>query len=105
MKVKVSRGRGRGVFATTEIRRGAIFHRCPVVIFHESEVGKGIENYVFGWDTDRLALALGYGSLFNHSESPNAEYLLEADNKLPEIYFKARKNIRVGEEIFIDYGP
>jgi SET domain-containing protein len=44
---------------------------------------------------------LGYGSLYNHSDEPNAEYTHEADDAYS---FMAVRDIAAGEEITISYG-
>lgn len=59
----------------------------------------GADGYVFGWGEDSTALALGYGSLYNHSYRPNAETLETAD----ELVITALRDIQPGEEIFINY--
>ena len=60
---------------------------------------KGAEGYVFRWDEEATALALGYGSLYNHSYDPNATTLERGD----ELVITATRNIAVDEEIFINY--
>jgi len=47
------------------------------------------------------ALALGYGSLYNHSHQPSARY--EMDYDVDEIHVVARRRIKRGEEITISY--
>ena len=44
---------------------------------------------------------LGYGSLYNHSGEPSAEYVQHEDDSLA---FMALRDIAEGEEITIDYG-
>ena len=47
-----------------------------------------------------MALALGYGSIYNHSETPNAAYEME----MPDIMvFRAKIDIPAGAEILISY--
>ena len=52
-------------------------------------------------DKKSVAIALGYGSLYNHSYSANATYEKHFDDKL--ITFKAIADIRRGEEITVNY--
>ena len=59
----------------------------------------GADGYVFGWGSDSTALALGYGSLYNHSYAPNSETLETPD----ELVITALRAISEGEEIFINY--
>ena len=59
--------------------------------------------YYFEWDGD-AALALGLGSLYNHSGTPNAEYLKDTQNDVVTI--RALAGIAAGEEIVFSYsGP
>lgn len=59
----------------------------------------GAEGYVFNWGESSTALALGFGSLYNHSFTPNATTLETAD----ELVITALRDIDPGEEIFINY--
>ena len=47
------------------------------------------------------AIALGYGSLFNHSDTPNAEFNLDLDAE--NIHFLATEDIAAGIEITTNY--
>jgi len=49
-----------------------------------------------------MALALGLGSLFNHSETPNVSYTL--DTFTESIRYTTTKLIDSGDELFIFYG-
>nr|WP_263326484.1 SET domain-containing protein [Neobacillus sp. Marseille-Q6967] len=98
---------GRGIFATRNIRKGELIHEAPVIIFPGDEYKylkkTVLLEYVFWWDEDNnvVALALGYGSLFNHSYTPNAIFKRRMDKKT--IDFIALTNIKAGEEIYINY--
>ncbi|WP_040208859.1 SET domain-containing protein [Neobacillus jeddahensis] len=98
---------GRGIFATRDIKKGELIHEAPVIVSPKSEykyLKKTVMvEYVFWWgkDYDETALALGYGSLFNHSFTPNALYKLNLANKT--IDFFAHTDIPFGEEILINY--
>ena len=79
IEVKRVKGKGRGVFARRLIRRGEVIERVPVLVLPAEEV-EDCEGWT-GWRATastgaraRLALALGYGSLYNHSYRPNARY-------------------------------
>ncbi|MFM8476053.1 MAG: SET domain-containing protein-lysine N-methyltransferase [Planctomycetaceae bacterium] len=48
----------------------------------------------------RTAIALGFGSLYNHSYSPNARYD-DVGRQIKE--YKALRDIQKGEEITINY--
>ncbi|MBM7655397.1 SET domain-containing protein [Neobacillus cucumis] len=98
---------GRGIFATRNIEKGELIHEAPVIISPSKEY-KNLRKtvfieYVFWWgeNLEECALALGYGSLFNHSFQPNALYKLNLANKTIDFY--AHTNIVEGEEILINY--
>ncbi len=59
-----------------------------------------LSEYVFAWGKKTVALALGYGSLYNHSYKPNARY--EDDGQQTKVYI-AIKAISAGEEVTINY--
>jgi SET domain-containing protein len=93
---------GRGVFATAAIAKGETIEVCPVLTVEAADANGVLADYVvdLGDDSDGSALMLGYGSLYNHSENPNAEYVYESD----EAYaFVATRDIAAGEEITISY--
>ncbi len=98
---------GRGIFATRNIEKGELIHEAPVIVSPKEEykyLKKTIlMEYVFWWgeNLDECALALGYGSLFNHSYAPNALFKLNLQNKT--IDFIANTTIKTGEEIRINY--
>jgi SET domain-containing protein len=60
-----------------------------------------LHDYYFQWDGDQAAIALGLGSLYNHSEAPNAEF--EMDYDFDQIRFAAILDIAAGQEITTDY--
>lgn len=98
---------GRGVFTAAPIAEGALIEVCPVIVLpgddrlHIDETG--LYNYYFIWgEADELcAIALGYGSLYNHSFEPNAEYHAELAGQ--ELDFYALRDIGAGEEITVNY--
>ncbi|WP_420450342.1 SET domain-containing protein-lysine N-methyltransferase [Ilumatobacter sp.] len=95
-------GAGRGVFATRSFEEGEEIERCPMLVAEPDRgdaLESGAEGYVFGWADGRTALALGYGSLYNHSYDPNATTLETGD----ELVITATREIRVGDEIYINY--
>lgn len=107
LEIKPSPGRGRGVFACSYIPVGACIERSPVVEIPQDEIihirRTVIQNYYFKWGRDRkdAAIALGFGSLFNHSYQPNARFVPNVDEQVIEFY--AIKPIQPGEEITINY--
>lgn len=95
-------GAGRGVFATRSFAKGDEVERCPMLIAEPDrgdDLESGAEGYVFGWGDGRTALALGYGSLYNHSYDPNATTTETVD----ELVITATRKIRKGDEVYINY--
>ncbi|MCK6256420.1 SET domain-containing protein [Fictibacillus sp. KIGAM418] len=95
---------GRGIFATRSIKKGELIHRAPVIASPKEEckymIKTVLADYVFNWG-DGYAIALGYGSLFNHSYSPNARYKLKKSELMIDFY--AYKDINADEEILVNY--
>lgn len=61
-------------------------------------------NLLFGyyfWMDDFVALALGYGSMYNHSKDANCKY--EINRKNQTITFIAIKDIKKDSEILFNY--
>ncbi|MFC0215912.1 SET domain-containing protein [Paenibacillus chartarius] len=103
---KLSNGEfNRGVFATQPIPKGTLIHEAPVITYpnedHEHIEKTILEDYVFNYGANHSALLLGYGSLFNHSYTPNATYDISFE-KLTVDFF-AYRDIAAGEEILINY--
>jgi uncharacterized protein len=103
VEVKRARGKGRGVFARRPIEAGEVIETCPVLVLPAGSIedaSAGLGGYVFEWGRGRLALALGYGSLYNHSYRPNARYVDLAGRTKR---FTAIRDIAAGEAITVNY--
>lgn len=99
---------GWGVFAKEFISAGEIFEECPLLKLpiNVGEVSSILLDYRFNWpqgDTwEEQVVSLGFGSLYNHSDTPNAYWRSNLDKKTFE--FVSFRDIEVGEEIFVWYG-
>ena len=60
-----------------------------------------LEHYLFNVAGGDKLLALGYGSLFNHSGHPNVDYRVDAANLC--IRYLSGHNIQKDEELCISY--
>jgi len=105
IEVKWIPNKGRGVFACERIPKGTVIERVPIVAIPVREVfgwsrSSKLSEYVFNFDSASVAVSLGYGSLYNHSYEPNAEYFFYG--RLVQV-FSAIRNISRGEEITINY--
>lgn len=101
-------GAGRGVFARELIREGELIEACPIVTMHDEHDRHrlrktGLVNYYFLWGAKRnlTAICLGWGSIYNHSFSPNARYEKHIEDERMDFY--ALRDIQPGEEIFVNY--
>jgi len=98
---------GLGVFTADRIPAGSLLEICPVLVLPAEELelihGSCLHDYYFLWgpQQDRPAIALGFGSLYNHAESPNAEFRLRYEDNT--LHFVAIADIRTGQEITVDY--
>lgn len=104
--VKKVKGKGRGVFARAAIARGEIIERVPILLVPVDSMVGGMKNptllrYFFVWDDDHVAVTLGYGSIYNHSYTPNARYLHAKGTQT--MVYRALRDIEAGEEITINY--
>jgi SET domain-containing protein len=103
---KVS-GKGRGVFSKVAIPRGALIEECPLIVLPGEDFdiisSTRMVDYSFFFDREKgeLAIALGFGSLYNHSLQPNAGHEVNPEKKVMTFY--ALRDIKGGEEICINY--
>lgn len=110
LKVLSTPDKGRGVFARESIPADTLIEVSPVLIVSNEEyiqhtLNKTIfESYLFTWSrAGEYALALGLGSLFNHSDTgPNVSYVLDKVNHC--IRYSTKRPIKENEELCIFYG-
>lgn len=101
-QIKIDPIKGRGVYAAEFIKRGNLIEVCHILLIPVKDAIDALDPYVFSYNRNHLALALGNGSLFNHAEGPNAYCFF--DDKKKTLTFMAKKDIRSQEEITINYG-
>ncbi len=100
--------KGRGVFASRSFQNGEIVEVCPVVVFHGSfaALPEEIKKLVFDWGVlanmpGTHALALGYGSMYNHNNPANMQYI--ADQTESVLRFVAARDVLADEELTVNY--
>lgn len=102
-----SAGRGRGVFAAKAFRKGEIIETAPVIVLSTDSMSMldhtELYNYYFLWGNQHLqcAIALGFGSIYNHSYQPNARYNTYYSDQIIE--FVCLENIAPHTEITVNY--
>lgn len=100
-------GKGRGVFAVTRFKQGEVIERAPVLIipaYQREHLDQTVlYNYYFAWgeNPEDEAIAMGFGSFYNHSYTPNAVYVKKYEALVVE--YIALRDIEAGEEITINY--
>jgi hypothetical protein len=105
--LKVIPGKGRGVFCKQRIKAGSLIETSPLLIFPAQDFPAishtQLRDYIFHFDKENrlTALALGFGSLYNHALYPNATYEIDHANRLIRYY--ASEHISDGKEICINY--
>lgn len=100
----LSAGRkGRGCFAKGAFVEGEVIEYAPVITLERADgrllLQTKLGSHAFDMGRNRVGLGLGYTSLYNHSKSPNAEFESSPDG----IRIVALRNIRIDEEVLIDY--
>ncbi|OCF33284.1 hypothetical protein I316_05025 [Kwoniella heveanensis BCC8398] len=99
--------RGRGVFAPASIPAGTLIEESPVLVITKEEWDRGRMNdcvlgsYGFCWSNGGMAIGLGLASLFNHSSSPNVNFIRSTSNGT--IKFLTSRRVEKGEELCICY--
>ncbi len=95
-----------GMYCIEEIQKESVIEICPIIIIPGEQAKEIVRSHVlyeyyFEWKKESIAIALGYGSLYNHAAKPNAEFLADYPNQY--IIFKALELIPAGTEILVDY--
>lgn len=102
-----SNEKGRGVFTKEFIPANTIVEISPVIVMSAEERKlldqTLLHDYIFEWgeESKQCCLALGYVAVYNHSYQSNCEY--EMDFKNAVIKIRTVRNIKEGEELFINY--
>ena len=99
---------GRGVFAAKRFAAGDLVELCPVVVMRcdFKALPLELQQRVFDWSTlakvaGTRALALGYGSLYNHANQANLCYEPSEDGTC--LRFVAAVDIGADSELTINY--
>jgi len=100
---------GWGVFATGDIEAYCLLEEAPIAKiadYSPNTVGNLLEDYRFLWPTrepySELVVGFGFSSLYNHSDSPNAAWSHNLENRT--LIFRSIRKISAGEEITVSYG-
>ena len=105
--IHTSPNRGRGVFTSDRLPAGKVIEISPVIVMSREERilldQTLLHDYIFLWGRKELecCLALGYVSVYNHDYYSNAEYEMDFIEEI--IRIKTMREIKKGEEVFINY--
>jgi SET domain-containing protein len=105
IEIREVAGKGRGVFARRDFKRGELVEAAPVIVIPDEEVDliekTALADYYYKWGNSHFALVLGYGSLYNFSATPNLSFKPDLESKV--MLYRARKSIRKEQELTINY--
>ncbi|MBS0212395.1 MAG: SET domain-containing protein-lysine N-methyltransferase [Proteobacteria bacterium] len=100
--------KGRGVFATRAIAAGETVEIAPAIVLTAPWLPLPIRlrHYVFNWGNltkgpKAIAMAMGYGSMYNHANPANLRYEGLTDGNF--MRFIADRDIAAEEEMTINY--
>lgn len=106
---------GRGVFAVVDIAEGELIERCPTVPLgfrSRYHLDPQIYRYLYAQPPCPclecknhgfvLHMILGYGMMYNHRDVTNTEWQFDYSKLMADLI--AIRDIKAGEEIFVDYG-
>ena len=100
-------GKGKSVFTSTDIAEGDLIEVCQIIRIPSAEVPilhrTVLHDYYFSWGEDMkdAAIALGFGSIYNHAVESNADFILDFEHDTIDIV--AISDIQAGEEITLNY--
>lgn len=95
----------RGIIAEKKIKKDELIESAPVILIPRREVAKVEDTtlgwYNYEWNEKYECFVVGYCVLTNHSFEPNAIFKRDFKNQIMNYY--ALRDIKKGEEIFINY--
>lgn len=97
-KIRVGRSHGYGIFAVEDIDEGEIVDEAPTL----SQDTPFLHDYTFV-NGGKHILPLGNVALYNHSDDPTCAHSI--DSKGEVMTLTARRPIKAGSELSINYGP
>ena len=108
---------GWGVYTREKIQGDSLVEVCPVVVYPEDilKIAKwnagddptacvhlGLPLYSLRWGEDQCAVPLGYGAIYNHSDSNNCQFVGGHEHGL--LYIVSLRDIEPGEQLTVSYG-
>jgi SET domain-containing protein len=98
---------GRGLYASWEIQKDALLFKAELLVLSPSDTiqvnNTDLKYYTFKYNDTQDCLVLDNGEIFNHSDSPNVSYRLVPHENRLVMEFRALRDIKPYEQLFIDY--
>ena len=97
--------KGLGVFADVNIPARKWIEVCPVVLLKDPWAEE-VDKFYYEWDDETWALAMGFGSFYNHAVHPTATFQISHVRGYPTkptVGIKSLGKIKKGTEITINY--
>jgi len=106
LEVKMTKEKGRGVFALVNFNEGDVVEVCPVIaIIRNDECPVQLEPFPYEWTKNKCAIVGGYASFYNHTNTdesvPNVD--LDIDKKGKTVIFTCIAPIAKGDELTFIY--
>ncbi|WP_430899687.1 MULTISPECIES: SET domain-containing protein [unclassified Paraflavitalea] len=98
---------GRGVFTDEDLALGTIIEIAPVIVMSAADrehLDKTLlHDYIFIWNppSGQCCMALGYVPIYNHSYEANCLYEMDYDDETIKV--TVVKEVKAGEQLFINY--
>ncbi len=95
----------RCIRAARDIKKDELIESSPIILIPKNEQDTmddaALGSYTYDWNSTHGAFILGYCLLTNHSFTPNIVY--KRDFEMLQMNYYALRNIKKGEELFINY--
>ena len=94
---------GRGVFAEKDFKKDEVIEVCPLLTdYKKNFVNSKIKDYTFKskFKPDQEVIVFGMCSMYNHSDNFNVAHNQDPENMI----FTAARDIKKGEELYVNYG-
>lgn len=112
--VKNSEHRPRGVFANSKIEKNELIERCPLIpLSFRSRYNYDPQIWQYCYTSKKCEckecqthgfifyMVLGYGMVYNHSLTNNADIIFNYENLYMDVI--ANRNIEINEEIYVNF--